>query len=38
MDKRIPLPLTRSRSEEIFPVLTPEQRRRVAEHGHLRMT
>ena len=37
-DTRIPLPLTRSRSEEIFPVLTPEQHRRVAESGHMRVT
>jgi len=37
-DTRIPLPLTRSRSEEIFPVLTPEQHRRVAERGHMRVT
>lgn len=36
MDTRIPLPLTLSRSEEIFPVLTPAQHRRVAEHGHMR--
>ena len=38
MDTRIPLPLTRSRSDEIFPVLTPEQHRRVAEHGRMRAT
>jgi len=38
IDKRIPLPLRRSRSEEIFPALTPEQHRRVAEHGHMRVT
>ncbi len=38
IDTRIPLPLTRSRSEEIFPVLTPEQHHRVAERGHLRAT
>ncbi|HVP80580.1 MAG TPA: FAD-dependent oxidoreductase [Thermodesulfobacteriota bacterium] len=38
IDTRIPLPLTRSRSEEIFPVLTPAQQRRVAEHGHMRAT
>jgi thioredoxin reductase (NADPH) len=32
------LPLTHSRAEQIFPILTPEQIRRVAAHGHTRPT
>lgn len=38
IDTRIPLPLTRSRAEQIFPVLTPPQRRRIAPHGQMRVT
>ncbi len=38
MDEKNSASLTRSRSEDIFPVLTPEQHRRVAEHGHMRVT
>ncbi len=30
------LPLTSSRAEEIFPILTPAQIRRIAAHGHMR--
>jgi thioredoxin reductase (NADPH) len=38
IDTRIPLPLTRSRAEEIFPILTAAQIRRIAGHGHVRPT
>lgn len=31
-----PLPLTRSRAEQIFPTLTPAQISRIASHGHAR--
>ncbi len=37
-DTRNPLPLTRSRAEEIFPILTPAQIHRIAAHGHMRVT
>ncbi len=35
-DKTKPLPLTSSRAEEIFPILTTPQIRRSAAHGHIR--
>ncbi len=37
-DIRSPLSLTSSRAEETFPILTPDQIRRVATHGRMRMT
>ena len=35
---RVPLPLTASRAEQIFPVLTPAQIRRIAALGRMRVT
>jgi thioredoxin reductase (NADPH) len=35
-DRRRGLPLTSSRDEQIFPILTPAQIRRIAPHGHIR--
>src|SRR5437899_1717735 len=36
-DNPTPIPLTYSRTEQIFPVLTPAQMRRVAGHGRTRV-
>ena len=35
---RVPLPLTSSRAEQIFPTLTPAQVRRIAALGQMRAT
>ena len=32
------LPLASSRTEQVFPTLTPAQIRRIAAHGHMRAT
>jgi hypothetical protein len=38
LDTTTPLPLTRSRAEQIFPVLTPAQIGRIAAIGRMRAT